>query len=374
MKQVINLESTEAIGRKVATSKNSADSVTTEQETSTLGTGCLNLTLESEKKQIADLFLGQATNLKLIENRVSQALGSDAKMLTEISDYLLKLGGKRIRPILALLSSSLFGHKEPSEQLVEAVAGIELIHMATLLHDDIIDKSMVRRHSESAFSKYGLTPTLLAGDFLLVKAFGMCARLDSFIIERTEKACIELTEGELLEGHLSLDRDVSLEEYRDIIEKKTASLFNLACAVGAHFAGANEKDIELISRFGNEAGVLFQMVDDVLDVTADKDLLGKPAGIDLRQKTPTLPNILWLRSGDANAINYFSKNSPSTEEAKQAMVDLKEGPTIKRSMEYIDNSKNICIECLEGLSKKDDVFSNQLKSLLNYTISRIPQN
>ena len=360
------MQSTESIGRQIASGIDSL----------------------KQKSLVAELFSGQKQGLGLIENRIAENLGSDAELLTEISSYLLEMGGKRVRPLLALLTYKMFGAGKPTEQLIEAASGIELIHMATLLHDDIIDKSMVRRNSESAFSRFGLIPTLLSGDFLLVKAFGMCARLDRFVIDRTEKACIELTEGELLEGYLSLEREVPLEEYRVIIEKKTASLFSLACVIGAHFADASSHDIEAAGKFGNEAGVLFQMVDDVLDVTADKDLLGKPAGIDLVQKTPTLPNILWLASGDQEAIDYFNQESTSQAGADEAIKKIRRSPALTQSLDKIEETKEKALGYLHSIEseKLDRNIVSQLEGLLNYcllytspsprdaTLSRMPSS
>ena len=172
-------------------------------------------------------FIAGSPTLHKIEKRISSCLSSEASQLTEISGYLLRLGGKRVRPLMTTMTSRLCGMSTATPALIDAAAGIELIHMATLLHDDIIDKSITRRSQPSAYSKYGLASTLLTGDFLLVKAFGLCARLDRFVIEATENACIELTEGEVLEGRITANRQIDFDDYVTIIKKKTASLFTL---------------------------------------------------------------------------------------------------------------------------------------------------
>jgi geranylgeranyl pyrophosphate synthase len=321
---------------------------------------------------VAKLFSDSVAGLKLVEDRIRLSLTSDAALLTEISNYLLELGGKRIRPILALSTARLFGMVDANSELIDASAGIELIHMATLLHDDIIDDSAVRRHKVSPFRKYGLAPSLLAGDFLLARAFGLCSHLDIFIIEHTEKACVELTEGELLEGVIDAPVGKTFADYLTVIEKKTASLFLLASAVGSHVSGANADSVERLTNFGRLAGVAFQMVDDILDVVADEDLLGKPTGTDLKQKTPSLVNCLWLDSGDKAAAEFFAKPSPTPEEALTAAKYLRDTKVISESQQIAKKYTAMAKEQLENIndpllvtSVRDDLFA-----LLDFTLAR----
>jgi octaprenyl-diphosphate synthase len=140
--------------------------------------------------------------LQNVEQRIRDTFRSDVTLMREVPDYLLRLGGKRIRPALTLLVSKALGIDPINEDVFNVSAGIELIHMATLLHDDIIDDSPVRRHQQSPYAKFGTPATLLSGDFLLTRAFGLCAKLDDTIITATEQACIELVEGEALETPL----------------------------------------------------------------------------------------------------------------------------------------------------------------------------
>ena len=317
-------------------------------------------------------FLHSIDGLQFVEEKIAQSIGSDAPILTEIASYLQGLGGKRIRPLLAVLCGRLFGLYPPSQQLIDAAAGIELIHMATLLHDDIIDGSPTRRHQESAFSKFGLTPSLLTGDFLLVKAFGLCAKLDRFIIEATERACIELTEGEVLEGTITSERRPNFEEYLNIVSKKTASLFSLAGSVGAHTAGANIIQVGHLKEFGLSAGIAFQMIDDILDITADEDLLGKPSGTDLKQKTPSLVNIIWLESGDLNAVHFFEKEGVTIEDAKAQVDYLRGSPVIERCRELAKSYAGKALEELNAVThpKLDAEVRAQLTAIVEYTLNR----
>jgi geranylgeranyl pyrophosphate synthase len=310
--------------------------------------------------------------LKLVEDRAQSRFVSEAEALNKIPTYLLKQGGKRIRPILALLSARLFGMTEPSEELINVAAGIELIHMATLLHDDIIDQSPTRRHQRSAYLEFGMMPTLLSGDFLLVRAFGLCAQLDSYVIDQTERACVELTEGEILEGTLDAESEVSFEHYVNVVSKKTAALFDLAAKVGAHLSQTNPETTKSLGLFGRYAGIAFQMVDDILDVTADESLLGKPAGTDLKQKTPSLVNILWLQSGDSEAKSFFAQTEISPEKSKETAKYLKDSPIIEDcrilAKDYADKASSQ----LEGLDQAsiDTKTKDQLLSIVNYTLQR----
>ncbi len=318
-------------------------------------------------------FFAGAEGLLQVENRIRECLSSDSKALTEIASYLFDLGGKRVRPLLAVLSAQLFGAASPPPMLIDAAAGIELIHVATLLHDDIIDRSPLRRNHPSAFQKFGTAPTLLTGDFLLVKAFGLCAKLDRFIIEKTEHACVNLTEGELIEGSLTAENPLGFDAYVRVIEKKTASLFALAAAVGAHTAGATPEDVARMEEFGLLAGVTFQMVDDILDVTADEDLLGKPAGTDLRQRTPSLVNIEWLASGVATAREFFAGEPPSEEECRKALLHIRNDVRLlSRCRETAQGVAHKALRTLKSVqnSTVSEHTRSQLMSLVEYTLER----
>ncbi|MCB0322214.1 MAG: polyprenyl synthetase family protein [Bdellovibrionales bacterium] len=324
------------------------------------------------KEAARDAFLSGAAGLQLVEERVRSCLDSEAEVLSSISRYLLELGGKRIRPLLAVLLTKLFGISSYPKSLIDAAAGVELIHMATLLHDDIIDQSPTRRNHPSAFIKFGVSPTLLAGDFLLVKAFGLCAKLDPYIIQATERACIELTEGEVLEGTLADGRRLSLEQYVNIISKKTASLFQLAAGIGAFSAGVTPADLSRVEQFGRAAGLAFQIVDDILDVVADADLLGKPSGTDLKQKTPSLPNILWLESGDPRALEFFSIEQPNRAQCDSALEVLRSSDIIAQSRAVARQHADTAQAALHGLEADtlDLTVRDRLLSLVEYTLER----
>lgn len=310
-----------------------------------------------------------------LEAIIQENLVSDAPALTEIAAYLIKLGGKRIRPSLALITAKAFGMPKPTEQLLDGAAGIELIHSATLLHDDIIDKSPKRRSEVSAFLKYGLGETLLAGDFLLVRAFGLCAHLDEYIVKATTEACVELTEGEILETPLFKDAH-SLEDSILIARKKTASLFRLAAECATHLAGCPPETVQHMRTFGDRLGIAFQVLDDILDVTADENVLGKAAGIDIRERKPTVVNVLWLET--ESALSRILITPPQDEESAIIEDSLKEilecGVAAKAAemarglADEARDALNSALSSHKGAVDKDAV--EHLQSMISFVVER----
>ena len=314
-----------------------------------------------------------------VEELIGAKIQCEAASLTDISAYLLTLGGKRIRPILALLTACACGSETPRPALIEVAAGIELIHMATLLHDDIIDHSPLRRHKPSAYAQYGLGDTLLTGDFLLVRAFGLCARLDRQIIDWTEEACVHLTEGEILEVSLT-QKNHTIESSIEIARKKTAALFRLAAACGSYLALENNPQrmgaVKAFSEFGEALGIGFQILDDILDVISDESLLGKKSGTDLRERKPSLVNVLWLESGDLEA--QFLRAAPGdNDEATiaRALETLKSSPVIDdakaRAHGYANKARESLQEGLIAAGQEQSDWAKALHALIDFSIERL---
>lgn len=328
----------------------------------------------AEEGKPSPLFaLSDLDGLERVEKRIKGLISSDVAVLAEAPLYLLELGGKRVRPLLTLLVSKALGVKTPSESLIDIAAGIELIHMATLLHDDIIDNSMTRRHRQSPLARYGEQATLLAGDFLFVKAFGLCAKLDRYVIERTEEACVALTEGELLEAQPMIV--TQLASCLEISRRKTAALFKLASQCGAHLSGASDEVTTLLGSFGEDAGIAFQVVDDILDVSSTDDLLGKATGSDLRERKPSVVNALWLRhqSQLANEILNSSTTLSATiiEQAKREMLELgvlEEARQIAKS--YADKAVAALLEAASLTEHPNTEALNGMTELVHFTLRR----
>lgn len=275
--------------------------------------------------------LKSTPGLNDVERLMRSKFASESKLLSEIPEYLMDLGGKRIRPVLTLVAARALGMSTPSRELIEVAAGIELIHMATLLHDDIIDCSPLRRHKESPFLKYGSTNSLLCGDFLLVRAFSLCAHLDSFIIDETERACIELTEGEIEEIPLH-KKTGSLKDSLDIARKKTASLFRLCAASASHLAANYKPATDALSSFGENLGIAFQILDDILDVVSDEATLGKKAGIDIHERKPSIVNVFWLEENTPLSRELLKAPEGTEEEyIAQAIAELRSSRAVQKA-------------------------------------------
>src|SRR5881275_3482802 len=225
-------------------------------------------------------------DLAAIEREFGRDTVAGVEAITEIGEYLRGGGGKRIRPALLLLSARLFNYKGKGAVRLGAV--VEIIHTATLVHDDIIDEAKTRRGRPAANTQWGNSKCVLAGDWLYMQAFKVAVQERNFRILHT---LIELTqqmvEGELLQME-KLGRLISLEEHFDLIYRKTACLFSVCMRMGAILGGATPEQEDQVARYGRDLGMAFQIVDDVLDLTASESVLGKPVASDLREGKVTM--------------------------------------------------------------------------------------
>ncbi len=237
------------------------------------------------------------------EDRFNAALNADVEKVQIMSRYLHDNRGKHFRPALALLSAESVG--ECSADAVEAAVGIEILQTGTLIHDDVLDSADVRRGAEGLHVKWGNHAAILMGDFMLVKAMEILVGLRSLdVMDAATRAIRRMIEGEILEDEKGSDGELSI--YFTMIDKKTASLYALACEVGALLGGGGADEVRCLSSFGNNLGMAFQITDDLLDFIGDEETLGKPVGNDIREKKLTLPIIRALRNcenGDADQIH-----------------------------------------------------------------------
>lgn len=234
----------------------------------------------------AEVFELLREDLAAIEREFGRDTVSGVGAITEIGEYLRGGGGKRIRPALLLLSAKLFGYE--GRGAVKLGAVVEIIHTATLVHDDIIDEAKTRRGRPAANTQWGNSKCVLAGDWLYMQAFKVAVQERNF---RVLDALIELTqqmvEGELLQME-KLGRLISLDEHFDLIYRKTACLFSVCMRLGAILGGATPEEEDQVARYGRDLGMAFQIVDDVLDLTASEKVLGKPVASDLREGKVTM--------------------------------------------------------------------------------------
>jgi octaprenyl-diphosphate synthase len=225
-------------------------------------------------------------DLSAIEREFGRDTVSGVEAITEIGEYLRNGGGKRIRPALLLLSSKLFDYEGRGAIRLGAV--VEIIHTATLVHDDIIDEAQTRRGRPAANTQWGNSKCVLAGDWLYMQAFKVALQERDFrILDTLIELTQQMVEGELLQME-KLGKMIPLEEHFDLIYRKTACLFSVCMRMGAILGGATPEQEESLAQYGRNLGMAFQIVDDVLDLTATESILGKPVASDLREGKVTM--------------------------------------------------------------------------------------
>jgi octaprenyl-diphosphate synthase len=239
-----------------------------------------------------------AADLNAVDTVIRQKLHSEVALVNQIADYIISAGGKRIRPVLVLLMANAYGYRGTDHHQLAAV--VEFIHTATLLHDDVVDESSLRRGRKTANALFGNAASVLVGDFLYSRAFQMMVSVgDIRIMQILADATNVIAEGEVLQLLNMHDPDVSEERYTQVIRSKTAKLFEAAAQLGTLIAGASEEQIEAAAEYGRSLGTAFQLIDDVLDYSGQADDIGKNVGDDLREGKATLPLIYLMEHGTA---------------------------------------------------------------------------
>ncbi len=233
-----------------------------------------------------EIFALLAEDLAAIEREFGRDTVAGVTAITEIGEYLRNGGGKRLRPALLLLSAKLFDYQGRGAVRLGAV--VEIIHTATLVHDDIIDEAQIRRGRPAANTQWGNSKCVLAGDWLYMQAFKVAVQERNFrILDTLIELTQQMVEGELLQME-KLGQLISLDEHLDLIFRKTACLFSVCMRMGAILGGATGEQEEKLAQYGRNLGMAFQIVDDVLDLTASENVLGKPVASDLREGKVTL--------------------------------------------------------------------------------------
>jgi len=237
-----------------------------------------------------------AQDMRAVDEVIRSALYSDVVLIKQVAEYIINSGGKRLRPALVLMSAELFGPVQPAHHQLAAV--VEFIHTATLLHDDVVDESSLRRGQATANSLFGNAASVLVGDFVYSRAFQMMVRVDNMrVMEILAEATNVIAEGEVLQLLNVHDADISEQDYLQVIHFKTAKLFEAATRLGAVICQANEADEKALSLYGRHLGTAFQLIDDVLDLTGDAQAIGKNLGDDIAEGKPTLPLLYAMRHG-----------------------------------------------------------------------------
>lgn len=237
------------------------------------------------------------TDMQAVDMHIVRRLRSDVALINQLGGYIVNSGGKRLRPLLALLSAKACAYRGNGHISLAAI--VELIHTATLLHDDVVDDSKLRRNRETANAIWGNEAAVLVGDFLYTRAFQMMVDLGSMrIMDILAEATNTIAEGEVLQLLNCNDPNTTEESYMAVIHSKTAKLFEAATQIGAVLAERTETEERALAAYGMHAGTAFQLVDDVLDYRASADEMGKNVGDDLAEGKPTLPLIYAMREGN----------------------------------------------------------------------------
>lgn len=302
--------------------------------------------------ELAKLYRFLKSDLQDIEKRLANSIDAEHPILKEASLKLLQAGGKRIRPAFVLLSAQ-FGDYEKYEKQVKTVAvAIELIHMATLVHDDVVDDSELRRGQPTVKQLYGNRVAMYTGDYLLARALELITTIEEPMIHRIlSKTLVKVVEGEIdqIEDKFRLDQE--LKQYLRRIKRKTALLIATSCKLGAIASGTTKQDANKLYRYGLNIGMSFQIIDDVLDFTATPEQLGKPTGSDLLQGNVTLPIFFAMRDQTfANKMEKYFVNGEQINEENIGSIlkQLKETDAIERAYEmseqYLQKSKQSIAE------------------------------
>lgn len=256
--------------------------------------------------------------MKAVDAVIRGRLDSEVVLIRTIADYIIGAGGKRMRPAMVLMIARALGYQGDHHRLLAAV--VEFIHTATLLHDDVVDESDLRRGRETANAMFGNAASVLVGDYLYSRSFEMMVEAGSMrIMQILSEATTIIAEGEVLQLLNVHDPDVSQERYLQVVRYKTAKLFEAAAQVGAVLAGATPEQEDAAAAYGRHIGTAFQLVDDVLDYSGDAHALGKNVGDDLREGKPTLPLIRVMETGTP-AQRDLIRNAIQTGDADFAAV------------------------------------------------------
>lgn len=271
----------------------------------------LHTLMSPQPRSVKSVLAPIASDMEQLNEVIRTSLHSKVTLINQISDYIIQAGGKRLRPALVILMARAMGaNPQQMRHAIELAAIVEFIHTATLLHDDVVDESSMRRGRLTANAEYGNSAAVLVGDFLYSRSFQMMVKIGEMaVMDVLSEATNTIAEGEVLQLLNCKDPDVTEQRYMQVIDFKTAKLFEASCKLAAIVTGQSPQAIESLGRFGAELGSAFQLIDDVLDYAGESDALGKNVGDDLREGKPTLPLIHAMQHATSPEVALLIRNA-----------------------------------------------------------------
>jgi heptaprenyl diphosphate synthase len=298
----------------------------------------------------AELEARLRARMQEVEKALDEAVQSEAQFVTDAARHLMYAGGKRFRPLLVLLAAET---GDPyAEGVVTSACVVELTHLASLYHDDVMDEAALRRGAESANARWDNLVAILTGDFLFSKSSEFTARLGAEAVRIQAETFTRLVEGQILETLGPGEGDDPLEHYLRVVAGKTGSLIATSARYGARFAGAPLEVEEALTEYGEKVGTAFQLSDDILDIASDSDESGKTPGTDLREGVPTLPVLIAKRStdpADARLVELLDADLTDDALHAEALGLLRAHPAMEEARAYVSARANEARELLKVL-------------------------
>lgn len=317
--------------------------------------------------KLLDIYLHLKSDLDFVESWLDSEVQSKQKDLENAATHLLRAGGKRIRPVFVLLSGQ-FGNYD-REQLARVAVVLELIHMATLVHDDVVDDAHTRRGIPTVRSEYGNRMAMYTGDFILAKALMMLAEIPNTEVHQLlSKSIVRMCEGEIEQIRDLFRLEQNFRNYLRRIERKTAILIEVSCRLGSLVADVSPSHTRTLGRYGHYLGMAFQIVDDILDFTSTADKLGKPVGADLLQGNITLPVLYTLQSANGDRLRQLIKPKMTNSAAEEAVHLVKSSGGIEYAKQVADLYLNKCLQQLTFLPEGQ--ARDSLHSIAMFTTAR----
>jgi octaprenyl-diphosphate synthase len=311
-----------------------------------------------------------ADDMAAVDDLIRRRLQSDVVLINQLGHYIINSGGKRLRPLLVLLSARANGYPGPHHHQLAAI--VEFIHTATLLHDDVVDASELRRGRETANAVWGNEASVLVGDFLYSRAFEMMVEVDSMrVMQILAEATNTIAEGEVLQLLNCHEPDTTEQQYLEVILRKTAKLFEAAGQLGAVLAGADAETEQAMAAYGVHLGTAFQLIDDALDYSGDQATIGKQLGDDLAEGKPTLPLIHVMREGSSGQVETVRE---AIREGGRDMID-EVTAAIASTGAIAYTSRLAMDEALQARAALDalpaSAYRDALTGLADYAVSRV---